>query len=68
MWHRAIRTGRLEPELHAWLLEAYATFGRDDAVAPPLLPRDDAARLIEHARAFVEVAHWSLGQRPDWPA
>ena len=59
-----VRTGKVEPELHKWLLEAYALCGRDGQL-PAAVP--DAAAVeetIERARAFVRQIHRCLGLRP----
>ncbi|HEV8638702.1 MAG TPA: hypothetical protein VG370_31200 [Chloroflexota bacterium] len=67
-WDLFVRTGRVEPHLHRWLLEAYAQSGRDGE--SPVLDDLDAAAVeqtIERARAFLCEVHRCLGLRSPFP-
>lgn len=69
-WDRFARpdVGLVAPELHRWLLEAYALCDRNgEYPAPPVTPQD-AARALEHARTLLAAAHRHLGLRAPFPA
>ena len=59
--------GRVDPELHRWLLEAYALCGRDGTVPAPRVPPEAAALALERAQGFLEAVHRHLGRRPLTP-
>ena len=67
-WDHFVRTGRVEPELHRWLLEAYAQSGRNgESPVPEDLDAAAVERTIERARVFLCEAHRCLGLRSPFP-